>query len=513
MTRGTALGVVLALAATLWPGVAGAGCSSAKCPDALAVADLRARIAAECDCDAVATPKDWARCVKRITKAAGAEGTVAKACAKAVRRCEARTTCGKTDAAVCCLEKDERAVGRIMRRSRRCRGTVCTANPNAGDACRPDASCAPPPRRDPGTGPWEPVPLDRVAQECGLDPTLLQAADAAIRRPYAVVRYGKLCHEHYPAGTTADDVDETFSVTKTLGALVTGVAAYRTRDLPRIGRKTGPIRYDDRVDHWLDAFTFNPDARIGHVLGMIAQSPDLAYGARSFEYDADGTVQINRLSDVIETAIRQDPARFGQNLEEFSQRFLFQPLGATTGNWDAGRPHKAFGIGWRATVREMARLGLLVLNDGVWNGERLVGAEWIYGMTHPSFEDANRGYGYLTWLASDADGGISTCGPPAVYRTFPHGLSEAPDCNFTPPATCAVDYDAGVWAALGSGGQVIIGHPGLDLVLVAKDLGLRQDVLWQAVRHALVMRDPRFVGDEAAFCAQYDAGSYAPDLR
>ena len=53
---------------------------------------------------------------------------------------------------------------------------------------------------DPGTGPWEPVPRDRVLEECGLDPDLLERADAAIDRPWAAVRYGKLCHEYYPEG-------------------------------------------------------------------------------------------------------------------------------------------------------------------------------------------------------------------------------------------------------------------------------------------------------------------------
>src|SRR5262245_9185547 len=77
---------------------------------------------------------------------------------------------------------------------------------------------------DPGSGPWVPVAADQVAQRCGLDPTLLAAADAALNRPYAVIRYGQLCHEFYPGG--ADSVAEVFSATKTMGALVTGIAAY-----------------------------------------------------------------------------------------------------------------------------------------------------------------------------------------------------------------------------------------------------------------------------------------------
>jgi hypothetical protein len=52
-------------------------------------------------------------------------------------------------------------------------------------------------------------------------------------------------------------------------------------------------------------------------------------------------------------------------------------------------------------------------------------------------------------------------------------------------------------------------------VLVVKNFG---DVdgprrLWDAVRPALVAEDPEFRGDEAAFCAAYGAGDYAPALE
>lgn len=495
-------------------GRAEASCTSTKCPDQLAVDDLRARIAAECDCEAAAKPKDWAKCVKRITQEAGVDGTVPKACAKAVRHCEAKTTCGKPEAVVCCAATAKGGVkARVMKNAGACSGTACPANWNAGDACRPDATCAPPPRQDPGTEPWELVPDDRVAEECGLDPALLQIADASLQRPYAVIRYGKLCHEYYPAGTTVDDVDEIWSTTKTLGALTTGIASYQTRNIERTGRKTGQILDTDRVDHWLDEFTFNPDAQIAHVLAMIGHNADLSYGHRTYAYDLVGDVQINRLSDVIQTAIEQDPARLGADVEEFSQRFLFEPLGMTAGDWTKGNPVKRLGFSWRSTIREMARVGLFMLNDGVWNGERLVGSDWLYKMTHPSFEDSNIAYGYLTWLSTDTNSGLSVCAPRAVWSSYPHGLSEAPDCNFTAPEICEQQYDVGTWAALGLGGQVIIGHRALDMVLVGKNLGGNDSTLWNAVRPALVALDETYQGDDEAFCAAYDNSEYAPDLR
>jgi hypothetical protein len=390
-----------------------------------------------------------------------------------------------------------------------------------GGSSKGDGPSGYPTTGDPGTAEWEPVPEAQVASECGLDPDLLATADAEIGRSWAVVRYGKLCHEHYPAGETQiDERTEVFSATKTLGGVVTGVAAYQTRDLPQSGRKTGPIRDDDRVDHWLDEFSFHPDAQIAHVLAMIAHNQDLTPGERTYAYDIDGRVQINRLSDVINTAIAQDPDRLGANIEEFTQRFLFAPLGMRSSVWSNGDDDKTFAFSWSATVRDMARLGLLLVHGGIWRGERILGEDWVYKLTHPSFEDTNLSYGYLTWLNSpEADlasgqAGGDLCSPYAVNHAFPHGLSAATDCGYEVPYTCEQENDLGVWYAAGLFGQYIIGHRGLDLVLVVKDYGdgggpIR---LWNAVRPALVALDPTFQGDEAGFCEAYGRGAYAPDL-
>lgn len=514
MVRSVLAVALLLLLAAARP--AAADCTSAKCPDQGAIDLLRARVTARCDCAGATSRRAWVRCVKQVTNEAVASGEIPKPCAKAAHRCEAKSTCGKPQAVVCCeATKNGGVSAKIVKNAARCRATACTANPTTADACRPDATCGPPPLRDPGTAEWQPVPTDRVAAECGLDPALLQEANVAIDRPYAVVRHGKLCHEFYPAPRTVTDVDQAFSATKTLGALVTGMVAYETRDIPNTGRKTGPVSDLDRVDHWLDSFTFNPESQIAHVLAMIAHNPNLAYGQRAYVYDAFGGVQINRLSDILNTAIAQDPARLGADLEEFTQRHLFGPLGMNASEWSGGTPSKVFAFSWTATVRDMARLGLLILNDGVWSGERLLDGDWIYRMTHPSFEDANTAYGYLTWLAVNGEGGLSKCAPPALWPSYPHAPSESPDCNFGSSRSCAQQFDVGVWAALGLGGQIISGHRGLDLVLVAKDMGDASGTadLWDAVRRALVAEDPRFQGDEAAFCAAYDASDYAPDLR
>ena len=72
----------------------------------------------------------------------------------------------------------------------------------------------------------------------------------------------------------------------------------------------------------------------------------------------------------------------------------------------------------------------------------------------------------------------------------------------------------GVWSAQGMGGQFIVGHPGLDMLLVAKNFsgGDGPTGLWEAVRPALVAKDPVYAGNETAFCRDYADTLYAPDM-
>lgn len=400
---------------------------------------------------------------------------------------------------------------------------------DGGDAGAPPAHAE---KGDPGRGPWNAVPAERVRAECRLDPALLAAADERLGAPWAAVRYGRLCHA-YQLDTEPSDA---LSTTKMLGALVAGAVAYHTRELPRTGPKTGPFSDMDRVDHWLEDFTFNPEAQVGHVLGMVAHNADLTPGRRRMDYDFFGDVQIDSLSEMLNTAIRQDPPRLGADLDAFVQRFVFEPLGMASSSWSWGLPDKTFAWSWNTTVLDMARVGLLLLRGGVWQHERVVERDWVYRMTHPSFEDANTGFGYLTWLNAASNhhfGGIpvadewngtqqvprlpGSCAPVSVYAGHPHGLSQTPDCGYETPDACVQTYDVGVYQAVGILGQIIQVHPGLDLVLVTRgatlDFGMAAaPLLWDAVRPALVAADPRFAGDEAGFCAAYGANRYAPDL-
>jgi len=376
--------------------------------------------------------------------------------------------------------------------------------------------------KDPGLEPWKLVPEAELADKCKLDPAKLKGV--TLGSGFAVVRYGQLCWDSSGGRDTASAM---WSSTKTLGALVTGIASYETRDIPRTGAKTGQLKDSDLATHWLSSVSYNQQAHVAHVLSMVGHNRSLAYGEKVHSYDTVGSVQINSLSTMVSTAIKQDAARLGSSTADFAKKFLFDAIGMKGSSWGGTQ----YATSWSATMGDMARVGNLIIHQGVWSGKRIVDAGWTYKMTHPAFEDGNTAYGYLTWLVAkegqrsigggsftsngSSAGGLlaDDCSPSAVWQKYPHGLSEAPDCTYK-SAPCAQKYDVGSWSAQGLGGQFIVGHPGLDLVLVAKNYsgGSGPAGIFAAIRPALVALDPTYKGDDAAFCKAYSAGDYAPDL-
>ena len=83
--------------------------------------------------------------------------------------------------------------------------------------------------RDPGRGPFEEVATEDLIERCGLDPDILASIDASVDYPYAVVRYGLLCHVYYPEEEDwgPEVIVENLSATKTLAAAAFGRAAAR----------------------------------------------------------------------------------------------------------------------------------------------------------------------------------------------------------------------------------------------------------------------------------------------
>jgi len=112
------------------------------------------------------------------------------------------------------------------------------------------------------------------------------------------------------------------------------------------------------------------------------------------------------LTNVLGEVIRRAS---GLRLDEFSDRYLFAPLGITDCLWHMVRPDFVYASGdISLRPRDAAKLGQLYLQDGVWNGERLLYSEWIRASAAPSFATSewmgHTGYGYGWWRKSPAYG-------------------------------------------------------------------------------------------------------------
>ena len=98
------------------------------------------------------------------------------------------------------------------------------------------------------------------------------------------------------------------------------------------------------------------------------------------------------------------------SLGQFAEQYLFAPLDITDYRWRTigDTDVIAAGGGLELRPRDMAKLGLLYLNSGVWNGEQIISAEWIEESVSNQAtvqfdwlaDFFGEGYGYYWWLPS-----------------------------------------------------------------------------------------------------------------
>jgi CubicO group peptidase (beta-lactamase class C family) len=123
----------------------------------------------------------------------------------------------------------------------------------------------------------------------------------------------------------------------------------------------------------------------------------------------------------------------GRNVDEYAAEYLFTPLDIRY-FWKhspTGLPDTEGGL--YLASRDLARIGLLVLHGGVWDGQQIVPADWIKQSVTPAISVGEDGwkYGFQWWLV-------------------PYGKSK----------------EKVAWAAHGFGGQQLIIVPEYDLIAV-----------------------------------------------
>jgi len=91
----------------------------------------------------------------------------------------------------------------------------------------------------------------------------------------------------------------------------------------------------------------------------------------------------------------------GMHADQYAERHLFGPLGIRDYHWKktpTGHPDTEGGLYLAAA--DLAKIGLLYLNDGVWEGKRILPAGWARESTNRIVDRVNaggQGYGYQWW--------------------------------------------------------------------------------------------------------------------
>jgi CubicO group peptidase (beta-lactamase class C family) len=120
-----------------------------------------------------------------------------------------------------------------------------------------------------------------------------------------------------------------------------------------------------------------------------------------FQYDSGGVILMSSMLK----------RRTGQHADEYARKYLFNPLEISRVRWIKNREgHPHTGGGLYLLPQDMAKFGLLYLNDGAWRGTQIVPAYWVRESIRKHVDFRRKtpgviGYGYLWWIMSpDPDG-------------------------------------------------------------------------------------------------------------
>jgi CubicO group peptidase (beta-lactamase class C family) len=100
-------------------------------------------------------------------------------------------------------------------------------------------------------------------------------------------------------------------------------------------------------------------------------------------------------------------SRSGMGLDAYAAAYLFGPLGIQQVTWRRSPDGSATGGGGlRLRPRDAAKFGRLYLDGGVWNGARVVPADWVARSRERATTLNNDGYGLLWWKRSFSHRGV-----------------------------------------------------------------------------------------------------------
>ena len=261
-------------------------------------------------------------------------------------------------------------------------------------------------------------------EETGLDADILAHMVADIKasstrtRSSVVIYDGYIVIEEYYNGFKREDQQSLYSCTKTVVSTLVGIAIAEG--------KIGGV--DEKLPDLLPNMAMEPWMREITLENMLTMSAGLP--GDDWLYDFMGLNEMLAAPDPLEYALTRPMlfppgSRFeytdavshilsciisektGMSAAEYAEQKLFAPLGITDYTWTSDAQGRNWGFA-RLKLRalDMAKIGLLYLRGGDWEGKEVVPADWIKEATKHRI-DANLldGYGYQLWVD---DGGWYT---------------------------------------------------------------------------------------------------------
>lgn len=233
-----------------------------------------------------------------------------------------------------------------------------------------------------------------------------------------VVRNGKLVVEEYFGTFGRDSLQHLQSTTKSFTSALIGIAidhgAIGGVDdpmfdyLPEYAYLRNPDKDGITIEHclmmaagleWNEITVPTSDAhndnmvghRVSDYVAYVLGKPVVAPPGTQWYYNSGCSMT---LGTILKNAT-------GIPADAYAEQLLFGPLGITSWVWERINDGKHVGThgSLYLRTRDMAKFGQLFLQQGAWNGEQLISAQWVEESTRPRLTvTGDVRYGYQWWF-------------------------------------------------------------------------------------------------------------------
>ena len=260
-------------------------------------------------------------------------------------------------------------------------------------------------------------------------------------RALLVIHRGQTLAERYAPGYSAQSRFIGWSMSKSVMSALVGILVSQGRltleapaPVPEWANPADPRHAItlDQLLHMSSGLEFDEDyhSPLSDVVWLLYGTGDGAAFAAGKPLAATPGTTFHYSSGTTEILSRIVAQRAGEPYPRFAARTLFEPLGMTGALIEpdaTGTPMGACCV-W-ATARDWARFGLLYLQEGVWEGRRILPVQWVDYSRTPAPAANEAQYGAHFWLkvpppyriepgrpATAADGCLSCSRPWGAIR-------------------------------------------------------------------------------------------------